>query len=72
MDDRRCFRDSCVGVIIVFRPYLSALDLTPLHHYRGYLRGEAATVQTANATRFPVLPEDYLGSTPAHMVLHGY
>ena len=37
----------------------------------GYLRGEVATVQTANATRSSVLPEDYLGGTPAHRVLHG-
>jgi len=54
----------------MFRGFWHAYAKTT-HPHSGYLRGEVATVQTANATRSPVLPEDYLGSTPAHRVLHG-
>jgi hypothetical protein len=55
----------------LFRGFWHAYAKTT-HPHSGYLRGEVATVQTANATRSSVLPEDYLGSTPAHRVLHGH
>ena len=55
----------------LFRGFWHAYAKTT-HPHSGYLRGEVATVQTANATRSPVLPEDYLGGTPSHRARHGH